>query len=69
MIRRQEENKFHVRGLCINCNRTKSDYLFGQMPNDLYKLRLKYNFMKYIFIDNKMVELYPYIDPIINYNL
>ena len=70
LIRKQDYNKYHIRGLCENCKWTKSMYMTNSMihrlPSSFQSLRLKYNFMNYVFIDGRMVELFPILDPIIN---
>ena len=70
LIRRQEPEKFHIRGLCAGCKWTKSMYLphgiIRALPNSFNALRLKYNFMNYVDIDGEMVELFPILDPLIN---
>ena len=70
LIRKQDFNKYHIRGLCKDCKWTKSMYLSNTMihklPQSFQNLRLKYNFMNYVFIDGKMEELYPILNPILN---
>ena len=70
MIRKQDYYKYHIRGLCENCKWTKSLYLsnstINKLPPSFQNIRLKYNFMNYVYIDNKMVELFPILDPLIN---
>ena len=70
LIRKQDFNKYHIRGLCRECLWTKSLYMSNTMMHKLpplfRDLRLKYNYMNYIFIDGKAIELYPLLDPIIN---
>ena len=70
LIRRQDVNKYHIRGLCKECKWTKSMYMSNTMmyklPASFHNLRLKYNFMNYVYINTEMVELFPILSSIIN---
>ena len=70
IIRKQYEFRFHVKGVCENCKRTKAKYLSDaetrRLPRDLRNIPEKIDFIKLAFVGERSIEIFPNIDKIIN---